>query len=60
MGVAPAERRRGIGRALTVALLALARSAGCEVATLNATTEGELLYRQLGFRPVGVAQTWWR
>jgi GNAT superfamily N-acetyltransferase len=60
MGVAPEERRRGIGRALTKALLAHARTLGCEVATLNATAEGELLYRQLGFRPVGVAQTWWR
>jgi hypothetical protein len=30
------------------------------VATLNATPEGELLYRTLGFRSVGMAQTWWR
>jgi GNAT superfamily N-acetyltransferase len=60
MGVAAHERRRGIGAALTAALLELARDAGCEVATLNATPEGELLYRALGFRSVGVAQTWWR
>jgi GNAT superfamily N-acetyltransferase len=60
MGVAPDERRRGIGRALTLAALELARSQGCSVATLNATPEGELLYRTLGFRSVGVAQTWWR
>lgn len=60
MGVAPDERRRGIGRALTRAALELARSQGCAVATLNATPEGELLYRALGFRSVGVAQTWWR
>jgi GNAT superfamily N-acetyltransferase len=60
MGVAEAERRRGIGRALTFAVLELARRAGCAVATLNATPEGELLYRQLAFRLVGVAQTWWR
>ncbi len=53
-------RRTGIGRVLTIALLALVGSVGCEVATVNATPEGELLYRQLGFRPVGVAQTWWR
>jgi GNAT superfamily N-acetyltransferase len=60
MGVADGERRRGIGRALTASVLRLARSAGCEVATLNATPEGGLLYRALGFRSVGVAQTWWR
>jgi ribosomal protein S18 acetylase RimI-like enzyme len=60
MGVAPHERRRGIGSALTSAALEIGRNAGCAFATLNATPEGELLYRQLGFRLVGVAQTWWR
>jgi GNAT superfamily N-acetyltransferase len=60
MGVAEAERRRGIGRALTFAVLELARRAGCAVATLNATPEGELLSRQLAFRSIGIAQTWWR
>jgi GNAT superfamily N-acetyltransferase len=60
MGVAPGERRRGVGTALTRALLTLARAAGCAVATLNATADGERLYRKLGFRSVGVAQTWWR
>jgi len=59
MGVAEDERRRGIGTALTLAALELARSQGCAVATLNATPDGELLYRTLGFRPVGIAQTWW-
>jgi GNAT superfamily N-acetyltransferase len=59
MGVALSERRRGIGRALTLAALQLAASQGCTAATLNATAEGELLYGALGFRPVGVAQTWW-
>jgi GNAT superfamily N-acetyltransferase len=60
MGVAGGERRRGIGAALTVALLERARGLGCALATLNATPDGELLYRSLGFRSVGVAQTWWR
>jgi GNAT superfamily N-acetyltransferase len=59
MGVAPDERRKGIGRALTVAALQLGRAQGCAAATLNATPEGELLYRALGFRSVGIAQTWW-
>ena len=59
MGVAEGERRRGIGRALTTAALQLAAAQGCAAATLNATPEGELLYPALGFRSVGVAQTWW-
>jgi GNAT superfamily N-acetyltransferase len=59
MGVASKERRRGIGTALTLAALQLAGSQGCAAATLNATPEGELLYSALGFRSVGVAQTWW-
>ena len=59
MGVASKERRRGIGSALTLAALQLAASQGCAAATLNATPEGELLYSALGFRSVGVAQTWW-
>ena len=61
MGIAQRERRRGIGRALTGRALELGRvAAGAGVATLNATPEGELLYRRLGFRSVGFAQTWWR
>ena len=60
MGVAGDERRRGLGTALTLAALELGRTAGCAIATLNATPEGEVLYRQLGFRFVGLAQTWWR
>jgi GNAT superfamily N-acetyltransferase len=59
MGVAERERRRGVGSALTAAALELGRERGCELVTLNATAEGELLYRQLAFRSVGVAQTWW-
>jgi GNAT superfamily N-acetyltransferase len=59
MGVLPSERRHGIGRALVARALELARSQRCAVATLNATPEGELLYRHVGFRSVGVAQTWW-
>jgi GNAT superfamily N-acetyltransferase len=59
MGVAAHERRRGIGRALTLAALQLGATQGCAAATLNATPEGELLYRAVGFLSVGVAQTWW-
>jgi GNAT superfamily N-acetyltransferase len=59
MGVAEDERRRGIGRALTAAALQLAGSQGCAAVTLNATPDGEPLYRALGFRSVGIAHTWW-
>jgi GNAT superfamily N-acetyltransferase len=60
MGVAEHERRRGIGSALIAAVLELARGTRCAYATLNATADGEWLYRTVGFRSVGVAQTWWR
>jgi GNAT superfamily N-acetyltransferase len=52
-------RRRGLGRALTLAVCRAAAAAGARVATLNATGEGELLYRALGFRSLGLGQTWW-
>jgi GNAT superfamily N-acetyltransferase len=59
MGVLPEARRRGYGRALTLAALARARQAGCTSVTLNATAEGELLYRSIGFRSFGHGMTWW-
>jgi GNAT superfamily N-acetyltransferase len=46
-------RRRGIGAALT-----RAASAG-DTVVLNATGEGELLYRSLGFESLGHGRTWW-
>jgi GNAT superfamily N-acetyltransferase len=49
-------RRHGLGHALT---LAVARAAGAPWVVLNATGEGEALYRALGFRSVGLGQTWW-
>lgn len=57
--VVPSQRRRGLGRALTLAVCRAAAGAGARVATLNATGEGELLYRALGFRSLGLGQTWW-
>jgi GNAT superfamily N-acetyltransferase len=60
MGVRPEHRRQGIGRALTLAAGQLARDLGCSHAALNATPEGELLYRTVGFRRLGEGRTWWR
>lgn len=59
MGVDPARRRKGIGRALTIAACRIAAEQGCTHATLNATGEGELLYRAVGFESLGWGQTWW-
>jgi ribosomal protein S18 acetylase RimI-like enzyme len=59
MGVDAAHRRKGIGRALTIAACRIAAEQGCTHAALNATGEGELLYRAVGFESLGRGQTWW-
>jgi ribosomal protein S18 acetylase RimI-like enzyme len=60
MGVDLERRRQGIGRALTLSACRLAREAGCTHAVLNATPEGELLYKTVGFQRMGEGRTWWR
>ena len=59
MGVARHARRQGYGKALTLAALKCARESGCASVTLNATPEGELLYRSVGFESLGLGMTWW-
>jgi GNAT superfamily N-acetyltransferase len=59
MGVALRARRRGYGTALTLAVLDAARALGCSSLTLNATGEGEPLYRSVGFESLGKGMTWW-
>jgi GNAT superfamily N-acetyltransferase len=54
--VRPLFRRQGLGRALTLAVL---DAAGAGPITLNATGDGERLYRALGFAHVGAGRTWW-
>lgn len=59
VGVLPAVRNRGIGKAVTAAACRLAASLGCRYATLNSSPAGEPVYTRLGFRSLGRGNTWW-
>ncbi|HEX5195379.1 MAG TPA: GNAT family N-acetyltransferase [Solirubrobacteraceae bacterium] len=60
MGVAPRVRGRGIATALTREACRRAMiEHGCRYAVLNATDDGERVYRHVGFRSLGWGQTWW-
>lgn len=54
--VDPAWRRRGLGRALTIATMDAGEAAGCRTFVLVATKVGQPLYEGLGFE----VQTWYR
>lgn len=58
LGVDSKVRQRGIGTALTLAALALAQDHGAIGMGLNATPDGERVYRKLGFHTIGYGQTW--
>lgn len=60
MEVWPRFRRRGLGTELLRLLVGAAREHGAERVVLNATPEGERLYRTAGFVRVGQGRTWWR
>ena len=47
-----AFRQRGIATALTTETLRLAREAGLSIATLQASSMGEPVYRRIGFETV--------
>jgi ribosomal protein S18 acetylase RimI-like enzyme len=53
--VDPGWRRRGLGRALTLATIEAGESAGCGTFVLVATKVGQPLYERLGFE----VQTWY-
>lgn len=58
LGVHPDARQRGVGTALTLHALAASRECGAVRMGLNATPDGERIYRKLGFRSLGFGQTW--
>ena len=47
--IAPERRGRGLGRAITQAIIDRLESAGCRSLVLVATTEGRRLYERMGF-----------
>lgn len=47
--VAPEFRRRGIGRAITAAAVAIGQKQGCDAATLQSTLAAASLYEAMGF-----------
>ena len=49
----PHARRRGLGTAVTAALLRDARERGCETASLQSTEAAAGIYRSVGFRTLG-------
>jgi ribosomal protein S18 acetylase RimI-like enzyme len=49
----PAHRRRGIGTAMTAAALLAGRDRGLATGILQATHDGEPVYRRMGFTTVG-------
>ncbi|MDQ2798595.1 MAG: GNAT family N-acetyltransferase [Armatimonadota bacterium] len=57
MGVVPSARRKGIGRALTLAACRFAQARGCHWVTLNSAADD--FYESIGFALLGWGQTWW-
>jgi len=55
----PAFQRQGLGRALLRTVCGSACAAGARYAVLNATPDGERLYREQGFVGVGTGITYW-
>jgi ribosomal protein S18 acetylase RimI-like enzyme len=56
IGTKPEARGRGLGSAVTVATLELARDLGRTTATLTASLDGRSVYRRLGFVEAGILE----
>ena len=59
MAVEAEYRRTGLGTAMLNKLSEAAFNAGAEHLLLNATPDGQRLYRNYGFELIGKGQTWW-
>jgi GNAT superfamily N-acetyltransferase len=59
VGVIPAARNKGIGKAVTLAACQYARARGYRYAVLNSTEAGRRTYSRMGFTTVGDGLTWW-
>ncbi|MBC9911960.1 GNAT family N-acetyltransferase [Chitinophaga varians] len=59
VGVVPAARGLGIGKAIVNAACIRAREKGYHYATLNANHMGRPIYEQLGFQWINDGLTWW-
>lgn len=53
LGVVPAARQRGVGRAIAAAACQFGREQGCGAAVLTASRASESVYRRVGFKPLG-------
>jgi len=59
VGVVPRHRKKGIGKAVTLAACLYARDRGYRYAVLNSTGAGQRTYEQLGFTVIRDGWTWW-
>lgn len=57
VGVVPAARNKGIGKAVVAAACQHAKARGYQYATLNGT--GRKMYEDVGFEHIGYGRTWW-
>lgn len=59
MSVDPEQRRTGLGTRMLEKLSETAFDAGAAHLLLNATPEGQRLFKDFGFELIGKGQTWW-